>query len=85
MDVIAILKKMRVDVTGLNVIVEGDLTEEHPKHFSGMHLIYEFSGKDLPVDKLKKAIELSQERYCGVTAVYKKALDVTSEIKIIEK
>ena len=84
MDAIAILKKMRVDVTGLNVIVEGDLTEEYPKHFFRMHIIYEFSGKDLPLDKLKKAVELSQERYCGVTAVYKKAMDLTSEIKIIE-
>ncbi len=82
MDVTAILKKMRVDVTGLNIIVEGDLTEEYPKHFFRMHIIYEFSGKDLPMDKLKKAVELSQERYCGVTAVYKKAMDITSEIKI---
>ena len=82
MDVIAILKKMRVEVTGLNVIVEGDLTEEHPKHFFRMHIIYEFSGEDLPADKLKKAAELSQERYCGVSAAYKKAMDITSEIKI---
>jgi putative redox protein len=85
MDVIAILKKMRVDVTSLNVIVEGNLTKEHPKHFYSMHLVYEFSGKDLPMDKLKKAVDLSQERYCGVTAVYKKAMDVTTEIKINEK
>ena len=34
MDIVAILKKMRVDIEGLNVIVEGDLTEEHPRHFS---------------------------------------------------
>jgi putative redox protein len=84
MDVVAILRKMRVELTGLNVIVEGDLTEEHPKHFSRMHIIYEFSGKDLPADKLKKAVDLSQERYCGVSAVYKKAMEITSEIKIIE-
>ena len=83
MDVIAILKKMRVDVTGLNVIIEGDLTDVHPKHFSGMHIIYEFSGKDLPLDKLKTAVELSQDKYCGVTAVYKKGMDITFEIKMV--
>lgn len=84
MDVISILKKMRVEVTGLNVIVEGDLTEEYPKHFHRMHVIYEFTGKDLPMDKLKKAVDLSEERYCGVSAVYRKTMEFTSEIKVIE-
>lgn len=83
-DVISILKKMRVDVDEFNVRVEGELTEEHPKHFVKIHVVYEFTGKDLPMDKLKKAVELSEERYCGVTAVYKKALVMTSEIKVIE-
>lgn len=84
MDVVAILKKMRVDFDSLNVIVEGDLTDEHPKHFSKMHVIYEFTGKDLPVDKLQKAIDLSTEKYCGVSTVYRKAMELTSEIRILE-
>jgi len=84
MDVISILKKMRVDVESFNVKVEGDLTEEFPKHFFKMHVIYEFTGKDLPMDKLKKAVELSEERYCGVSAVYKKTMEITSEIKVTE-
>jgi putative redox protein len=83
MDVISILKKMRVEVAEFRVIVEGDLTEEHPKHFYKMHVIYEFSGKDLPLDKLQKAVELSEERYCGVSATLKKALEITSEIRIV--
>ena len=84
MDVVAILKKMRVEIESLNVVVEGDLTEDYPKHFSRMHIIYEFSGKDLPVDKLQKAIDLSSEKYCGVSAVYRKAMEMTSEILIKE-
>ncbi len=84
MDVISILKKMRVEVESFNVKVEGDLTEDFPKHFYKMHVTYEFKGKDLPMDKLKKAIELSEERYCGVSAVYKKAVEMSSEIKITE-
>ena len=84
MDVISILKKMRVEVDSFNVRVEGYLTDEHPKHFYKMHVIYEFTGKNLPVDKLKTAIELSEERYCGVSATYKKALKLTSEIKVTE-
>jgi putative redox protein len=84
MDVISILKKMRVEVESFNVKVEGDLTEEFPKHFYKMHVIYEFTGKDLPIDKLKKAVNLSEEKYCGVSAVYRKALELTSEIKLNE-
>lgn len=82
-DVASLLKKMRVEFEEFNVKVEGDITEEHPKHFSGMHIIYEFAGKDLPVDKIKKAIELSQDKYCGVSATYKKTMDLSYEIKII--
>ena len=84
MDVVAILKKMRVELEDFNVTVEGDLTEEHPKQFSKMNVIYEFKGKDLPLEKLKKAVSLSEERYCGVSALYKKAIEVTSEIKITD-
>ena len=84
MDVISILKKMRVVVDEFNVRVEGELTEEHPKHFVKIHVMYEFTGKDLPMDKLKKAVELSEERYCGVSAVYKKTMKMTSEIVVKE-
>jgi putative redox protein len=84
MDVVSILKKMRVELDDFNVIVEGDLTEEHPKQYYKMNVIYEFKGTDLPLEKLKKAVSLSEETYCGVNALYKKAIEVTSEIRIIE-
>jgi len=84
MDVISILRKMRVEVDSFNVRVEGELTEEQPTHFNKMHVVYEFTGKNLPLDKLQKAVELSEERYCGVSAVYKKALELTSEIIVKE-
>jgi len=82
MDVVSILKKMRVEVEKFNVEVRADMTEEHPKHFTHMHIIYRFIGKDLPIDKLEKAIELSQERYCGVSFMFRKAMEITHEIVI---
>ena len=82
MDVISILKKMRVEVKNLNVKVEGELTEEHPKRFYKMHVTYEVEGDDLPMDKIKKAVSLSEERYCGVSAVYKEVMEITSEIVV---
>ena len=84
MDVVSILKKMRVELDNFNVNIEADMTEEHPKHYTSMHLIYEFTGKNLPIDKLEKAVKMSEETYCGVEALYRKAIEVTSEIKIIE-
>ncbi len=84
MDVVSILKKMRVEFEGLRVWVEAEQTEEHPKHYSTMKIIYEFKGNDLPMDKLEKAVNLSEERYCGVNAVYKKAMTVTTEIRIVK-
>ncbi len=84
MDVVSILKKMRVELDNFDVIVEGDLTEEHPKQFYKMNVIYEFTGKDLSLEKLKKAVSLSEERYCGVSAMFKKAIEITTEIRIIE-
>jgi putative redox protein len=80
MDVVSILNKMRVEFDDFRITIEADVTEEHPKHYNAMHLIYRFKGKDLPIDKLRKAVKMSQERYCGVSAVYQKAMEVTWEI-----
>jgi putative redox protein len=84
MDVISILKKMRIELRSLNVIVEGELSEEHPKRFQKMHVIYEVEGDNLPLDKIEKAVSLSEEKYCGVSAVYREVMEITSEIRIKE-
>ncbi len=83
MDVVSILRKMRVNFEKVNVKVDGELTEEHPKHFYKMHITYEFTGKEMSLKKLEKAVNLSQERYCGVSYSYAKAMEITHEIRII--
>lgn len=84
MDVVSILKKMRVSYDALSIKVEGELTEEHPKKFAGMKVIYNFKGKDLSREKIEKAVNLSKERYCGVSANYKESFPVSHEINIEE-
>jgi len=84
MDIISILKKMHIVPDYFNIVTEGDITEEHPKHFTKIHLIYEFKGKNLPIEQLQKAINLSQEKYCGVSETLRKAVEITSEIRILE-
>ena len=80
MDVVSILQKMRVEVESFEILVDADLTDEHQKVFSKIHLKYVFRGKDLPQDKLEKAVNLSQERYCGVSAMLRLACPLTWEI-----
>lgn len=80
MDVISILKKMQVPVEAFEVQASGDLTDDHPKVFKAIHLKYVFKGKDLPMDKLQRAVGLSQDKYCGVSAMLAKACPVTHEI-----
>ena len=85
MDVVSILQKMRVDFTAVDIEVQGDVTDEHPKHYEKMHVIYTITGKNLPMDKLEKAVKMSEETYCGVGALYRKAIEVTSEIIVVEE
>jgi len=82
MDVVSILAKMKVELDNFDVKVGGEQSEEQPVHYISMHIIYEFWGKDLPKEKLEKAISLSQERYCGVAAVYKQVMPVTYELVV---
>lgn len=83
MDVISILKKMRVNPDYFNVEVEGELTEEHPKYYHKIMITYTFKGEDLDLAKLEKAVSLSQERYCGVSEMLKKSSVIESKIVVL--
>ena len=82
MDVVSILEKMRVNLDNFDDKVSGEITDEHPKQFTSMHITYEFWGKDLEPEKLQKAIDLSTEKYCGVSATLKKSIPITHSILI---
>ncbi len=84
MDVVSILKKMRVEYEGLTISVEANLREEQPKYYDEMKVIYHFVGKNLPMKKLERAVQLSEEQYCGVSALYRMAIPVTTEIRVTE-
>ncbi len=80
MDVISMLKKMRVPFSDFKVTADGELTEEHPKYYGKIKLTYSIWGKDLDRTKVEKAVNYSLERYCGVTAMLEKASEITHEI-----
>lgn len=84
MDVVSLLRKMRVDFTGLEIHIETDLTEEHPKVFDEINMKYIVSGKDLDKAKVEKAITLSYDKYCGVSAMLKKNGPITYSIEYVD-
>jgi putative redox protein len=81
MDVISILRKMRVEPEEFSVEAETELTDEHPKVFKKVLITYRLKG-DVPRDKVEKAVQLSQDRYCGVSAMLRKAVPLEYEIVI---
>lgn len=82
MDMAMILKKMRVSYDTMDIKVDANMTEEHPKQYNAMKVIYEFTGSDIDLAKVEKAVKMSMDTYCGVSALYKKAIDFSYEIKI---
>jgi putative redox protein len=84
MDVAAILQKMRVEIDDLTVEVEAEVAEEHPKKFESMKVIYRVKGKNIPLKSVEKAVDLSTNRYCGVSANYREAFNIEHEIILEE-
>lgn len=84
MDVVSILKKMRMSWSSFELEVSGELTSEHPKVYESIHVLYRFSGDALDRKKIDRAIELSQTSYCGVTAMLEKTATITTSVELIE-
>jgi putative redox protein len=82
MDVISILKKMKVRYDSFEVHETNERAEAHPKIFTSIHLIFKFEGQDMDHEKLRKAVHLSKDRYCSVSDMLKKSVELTHEIRI---
>lgn len=85
MDVVSILDKMKVGPFTFRMDIEADSTEGHPSVYKEIRLSYLFGGEALPQDKIMKAVKLSFEQYCGVSAMLKKAMPVNIKVFINEK
>lgn len=80
MDVASLIKKMRLQIDDFSIGISAEMTDEHPKHYHLIKVKYTFTGANLNKDKLKKAVEMSQERYCGVSEMLRKASQIAYEI-----
>jgi len=82
MDVVSILAKMQVKGYRFRMELDADSTTEHPKTYHTIRMDFVFEGDNLPVDKVRKAVSLSVERYCGVNAMLSKAANIIHRIFI---
>ena len=81
-DVIDILEKMKVDFSDFTIDVEAEQTNEHPKVFKEILITYQMKTGAENELKIKKAIELSLDKYCGVSAMLKKNSPVDYKLVI---
>jgi putative redox protein len=83
-DVVAILEKQRQDVKDLSVTADSTRDPDPPWAFQKIHIHYKVSGSGLDSQKVARAIELAEEKYCGVYATLKRAVEITRDFEIIE-
>jgi putative redox protein len=74
-DVVSILKKKRADLRALRVEVVGERRDEHPKRYTAITLRYHVTAPGLGEEHVRRAIDLSLEKYCSVT--HSLAQDIT--------
>ena len=80
MDIAAILRKAQKEVKDFNITVTGELTKQQPMTYSSIHLVYDFIGDESYKEAALNAVTLSQEKYCGVSYLLRKAMPVTWEV-----
>lgn len=83
MDVVEILTKMKVVFTKLEIEAEAEQTEDHPKVFKFISMVYRVDAKPEDIDKVKRAVALSHEKYCGVSAMLAKHCAINYSIELI--
>lgn len=81
-DVVDILAKMRVELEGLEIDVQAEQVDEHPKVYKDIYITYKVKTDPANEEKVRKAIDLSLEKYCGVSAMLRKNAPIHYTLEI---
>ncbi|NOY21883.1 MAG: OsmC family protein [Acidobacteria bacterium] len=86
-DVVAILEKKRLDLRGLEVELDAERTDTHPKVYSEIRVHFKITGRNIPEKAVEQAIELSENKFCSASAMLKKTakIKISYEIHNLEK
>lgn len=82
LDVIPVLDKMKVVIDDFKMVIEGELTDEHPKYYHKVKVDYHFYGKDLKESKINRAVDLSVDKYCGVMEMFRQFATIKTTVHI---
>lgn len=83
-DVVTILEKKEVQLNNFEINISAEMQEEHPQVYTKINLEYVFYGKNIAREAVERAIELSQTKYCSVTAMLQKAIEIKHSYRIVE-
>lgn len=83
-DVVEILNKQKQGLRELKVTAESTQDDESPWRFRKIHIHYQVIGKGIDSEKVRKAILLSEEKYCSVYATLKDAIEITHDFEVVE-
>ena len=79
-DVVSILNKMKTPFSDLSIDITATLTDEHPKIYKEVKMTYKIKMAEADRSKMEKAVKLSEEKYCGVSAMFRKFASVEHDI-----
>ncbi len=85
MDIVSVLKKKKEKVTGLEIHVDGKKAEDYPQKYTEIDIEYVVKGKDLSEAAVKRAVQLSMDKYCSVKATLEGAAKITFKYRIVEE
>jgi putative redox protein len=81
MDIESLINKMRTPVDEFQIYIQAEQREEHPRIFTAIQITFVFKGKNLNETNIAKAVKLSQEKYCPVTAMLRQSVDIRYNIQ----
>jgi len=85
MDVLSILKKMRVNLERFEMVLDAERAEEHPRVFTGIRVEYRVFGENIDPEHVERAIALSRTKYCAVSAMLSKSVPIEFSYRINPK
>jgi len=83
-DVVSILTKKKVHLQGFEIHIDAERSDTHPKVFTKIHIEYVFIGHELNVVHVRRAIDLSQQKYCSVSAMLRSSVPISTSYQILE-
>ncbi|MBS4035125.1 MAG: OsmC family protein [Ignavibacterium sp.] len=83
-DVASILSKKKVKLDNFEINISAEMAETHPQVYTKIHLEYVFYGKNIQPKDVERAIELSLNTYCSVTAMLQKAMPIEHSYRIVD-